>query len=278
MLLVFPFNSQDVRLAITLAKYLEFVGPYKSHELLIAAPNDCEAYVQEIQEVVGDQFARVYTHYTTGRTGWPAGPNGMFHSIAYYIANSQLDCDCWYYFEPDNTPLKPNWINTLADEYRRVQRPFLGVIHPSYWRRRNQEGVLERFIQDGSHLVGTSIYPKDAPRYSKLFKTIPYANTPWDVYWQWDIIKFAASTSLIHHEWRSFKYRRDKKTGEIKGERAPGGELPYEPKPVSPDAVVHHGCKDGSLLHLMRGFITSRGMPIEGEVVPAEPVQGNLTV
>jgi hypothetical protein len=275
MLLVFPFNTQDVRLAITLAKYFEFVGPYKSHELLIAAPNDCESYVQEIQAAIGDQFARVYTHYVTTRQGWPAGPNGAFHSVAYYIWQ-QIPCDCWYFFEPDNTPLKPNWINTLADEYRRVQRPFMGVIHPTYWRRKNPDGTLERFIQDGSHLVGTSIYPKDAPRYSKLFKSIPYAITPWDVYWQWETIKYASGTNLIHHEWRSFRYKRDKKTGEIKGERAPGGELPYEPKPLSPDAVVHHGCKDGSLLHIMRGLIVSRGLPVEGEVVPAEPVQGNL--
>jgi hypothetical protein len=199
----------------------------------------------------------------------------MFHSVAYHILN-QIPCDCWYFFEPDNTPLKPNWINTLADEYRRVQRPFMGVIHPTYWRRKNPDGTFERFIQDGSHLIGTSIYPKDAPRYSKLFKSIPYAVTPWDVYWQWEIIKYAAGTNLIHHEWRSFRYKRDKKSGEIRGERAPGGELPYEPKPLSPDAVVHHGCKDGSLLNLMRGLITSRGVPVEGEVVSSESIQGNL--
>jgi hypothetical protein len=267
MLLVLPFSDQDGRLALSQAKYLEFVGPYKSHELMIAAPADCEEQVNEVQKAVGNEFARVHLHYITGpKAPWPTGPNRSFHSIAHHIWQN-VPCEGWYFFEPDNTPLKPNWLSTLDYEYRRSGRPFMGVLHPTYYRRRNPDGSLERFIQDGVHLVGTSIYPQDAPRYSKLFATIPYAASPWDVYWQWDIIKYASGTNLIQHEWRSYHYRRDKKTGEIKGERE-ADVLPYEPKPLAPDAVVHHGCKDGSLLNIMRGLITSREQPI--------PVQSDL--
>lgn len=276
MLLVLPFNSQDARLALMLAKYMQYVGPYKSHELLLVAPNDCEESLNQIREAIGDQFARVHTHYIPlYKSGWPSGCNIMFHATAYHIS-TKIDCDCWYFFEPDNTPVKPNWLNTLHDEYRRTQRPFMGVIHPSYYRR----GIgtpEERFIQDGEHLVGTSIYPKNMPQYSKaLFKTIPVAPIPWDVYLQWDIIKWAAGTTLIHHEWRTINYRRDKKTGLIKGERPPPTVLPYEPAPLRPDAVVHHGCKDGSLMHIMRGMFTSRGQGLVDEPEPALSSGGNL--
>ena len=261
MLLVLPFSSLDARLALSLAKYLEFVGPYKSHEVLIAAPQDCESAVNDIREVIGDQFDKVHTHYLTNhKDGWPVGPNSMFFAVAHHIFNT-LPCKCWYMFEPDNTPIKPNWLNTLSDEYDRIARPFMGVIHPSYWVR-NKGTPEERYIQDGTHLVGTSIYPQNAPQYSKLFRSIPYANIPWDVYWQWEIVKHSAGTNLIHHEWRTIKYRRNKTTGEIKGERVPGSGLPYEPLSLRPDAVVHHGCKDGSLMHIMRGFFTSRQSPV----------------
>ena len=269
MLLVLPFTSLDSRLMLTLAKYLEFVGPYKSHEVLLVAPKDCEEILNEIREVIGDQFSKVYTHFLTNhRDGWPVGCNMMFHSVAYHIMNT-IQCKNWYFFEADNTPIKPNWMNTLSDEYDRVGRPFMGVIHGSFWRR-GQGTPDDRFIQDGSHLIGTSIYPQNAPAYSKLYKSIPYARIPWDVYWQWEIIKHAAGTSLIHHEWRTVKYKKNKTTGEIKGERVPPGALPYEPRPIPPDAVVVHGCKDGSLMQIMRGFFSSRLSPVANPALRME--------
>jgi hypothetical protein len=259
----------DTRLATSLAKYMEFVGPYKSHEILLACSRDCEASLNEIREVIGDQFARVHTHILANhKNGWPIGCNMMFNAVAYHVWTT-IDCKCWYFFEADNTPIKPNWINTLSDEYDRVGRPFMGVIHPSYWT--HGKGTSEqRVVQDGTHLVGTSIYPKDTPRYSKLFRSIPYAQIPWDVYWQWEIIKHAASTGLIQHEWRTARYKRNKQTGEIKGERFPKDLLPYDPRPVAPDAVVLHGCKDGTLMHIMRGFFASRLVSVSGEKIESQ--------
>jgi hypothetical protein len=270
VLLVLPFSALDARLALSLAKYLEHVGPYKSHEVLIATPKDCEAAANEIREVIGDQFSKVYTHFVNNhRDGWPIGCNLMFHDISYHIW-TEVPCKAWYMFEPDNTPIKPNWLNTLSDEYDRVARPFMGVIHPSYWLR-GRGTSQERFIQDGTHLIGTSIYPQNAPQYSTLWKSIPHATVPWDVYWQWEIVKHAAGTNLIDHQWRTIRYKRDKKTGEIKGERTPGSTLPYEPYPLRPDAVVHHGCKDLSLMNIMRGFFASRERWAETKAEPIGP-------
>ena len=263
MLLVLPFSQVDYRLALALAKYLQYLGPYKQHELLLVCPANVSEHLEEMQKLIGDQFARVSTLIPkVHKDGWPVGPNSMFHSIAYHIA-SNVDCPCWYMFEPDNTPIKPSWLNTLASEYNRTARPFLGVIHPTYYRR--QDGT---FYQDGAHLTGSSIYPKNAPQFSRLFRTIPHANIPWDVYWQWEIIKYAGSTNLIHHEWRSFNWHRDKKSGEIVGERK-GGTLPPDintPLPLRPDAVVHHGCKDGTIMNIMRGFFTSRAKESEEQL------------
>lgn len=260
MLLTFPFSNVDAKLAVSLAKYLELVGPYKSHDLLIVTPTECENYANEVLEAAGDQFAKTSVHFLKNhRDGWPGGANRMFFAAMMHVWR-EVPCECWYFFEPDNTPVKPNWINTLYDEYRRVQRPFLGVINPTHFRRKD-----ETFFQEGTHLVGTAIYPKETPRYSKLYKTIPLADRPFDVYWQWEITKHAAGTILLQHEWRSWKYSRDKNTGEIIGERHPSGKLPYAVKPLMPDTVVHHGCKDGSLMAVMREVIEQRGKPFEME-------------
>lgn len=274
MLLVLPFTSLDAKLALMQAKYLEYVGPYKAHEVLLLNPPVVDSFRDQIQEVLGEQFARIHIHSVSNlRPGWPAGCNQMFHTAAYHIAN-KIDCDGWYFFEADNTPLKPNWLNAIADEYKRSGRPFFGSMHPTYWV--HGKGADKQLVQDGVHLVGTSVYPRDSMRYSKLFKTIIHAKVPWDVYWQWEIVRHTAATNLMQHEWRTIKYKRDKKSGEIVGERAPGNELNYPPKPVSPDAVVHHGCKDASLMHIMRGFFASRSKPIEPPPSPVEQAADQL--
>jgi len=264
MLLVIPFCQVDHKLALALAKYLQYLGPYKQHELMLACPEHISDKVEEIETAIGDQFARTHIFFPKGyREGWPTGCNTMFSGIAYHIANS-IDCKCWYMYEPDNTPIKPGWLNSLEVEYARGGRPFFGVIHPTHWRRKDGS-----WYQDGVHLVGTSIYPKEAPRYSNLFPTIQHSGYPFDVYWQWDIVKHATSTNLIQHDWRTVDFARDKKSGEIVGHRD-SKEMPLDykgPVTLRPDAVTHHGCKDGSRMQIMRGMFISRTQGIENTVL-----------
>jgi hypothetical protein len=259
MLLVLPFCQTDYKLAVSLAKYLQYLGPYKQHDLLLACPGNLSDQLDEIQSSIGDQFARVSTYTLKSNGAWPQGANNMFHSIAYHIL-TKIDCKCWYLYEPDCTPIKPGWLNTLASEYERTHRPFMGCVQPTYWKRK--DGT---FYQDGVNLAGSAIYPRDVSAYSSLFKSIPYTKHPWNVYWQWNISPNAVNTNLIHNEWRSFGYRRDKKSGEIVSERV-DGTLPPElntPIPLRPDAVTHHGCKDGSLMQILRGIFTAQKEPVE---------------
>jgi hypothetical protein len=254
MLIVFPFCQADFKLAHSLAKYMQYLGPYKQHELMLVAQPELSQDAEELEKIIGDQFARILRFTPkVGVQKWPVGSNRMFHSVAYHIQQN-VDAPFWFLLEPDNIPLKPGWANTLAEEYKRTNRPFMGVVHATWWRR--ADGT---FYQDGIHLNGSAIYPKDTPRYSRLFHTIPDTSYPWDVYWQWEMIKYAAGTNLMQLEWRSFNFRRDKKTGEIIGDRAPNVFPDHIGIPrVRPDAVILHGCKDGSLMQIMRGFFTSR--------------------
>jgi hypothetical protein len=264
MLIVLPFCKLDYKLAVSLAKYLQHLGPYKQHELMLVCRPDIKDHLEELEKLIGDQFGRVLTLTPNCADGWPQGSNIMFHMIADYISRS-VDCPCWYMFEPDNTPIKPGWANTLQEEYTRAARPFMGVVHATFWKRK--DGT---FYQDGTHMNGSGIYPKNTPAYSRLFSTIPHTGLPWDVYWQWEIVKYAANTNYMQLDWRSFNFRRDKKSGEIVGDRAPGILPAHLPAPrLRPDAVVHHGCKDGSIMQIMRGFLTARKEEITEEAPAA---------
>jgi hypothetical protein len=260
MLIVFPFSKVDYKLALSLAKYLQYLGPYKQHDLMLCCRPNVKEHLEEIETLIGGEFAKVLTITPSCPDGWPQGANSMFQIISDHIWKN-VDCSCWYMFEPDNTPIKPGWANTLAEEYIRSARPFMGVVQATYWRRK--DGT---FHQDGTHMNGSGIYPKDAPRYSMLFSTIKDTHLPWDVYWQWDITKYASNTNLMQLDWRSFNFRRDKKSGEIIGDRAPGlVPTSFGVPRLRPDAVIHHGCKDGSLMQIMRGFFTARKEDVKQE-------------
>ena len=114
MLIVFPFCKLDYKLAISLAKYLQYLGPYKQHELMLCCRPEIKDQIEVIEKLIGDQFSKVLTLTPNCRDGWPQGSNTMFHIIAEHIARN-VDCPCWYMFEPDNTPIKPGWANTLAE-------------------------------------------------------------------------------------------------------------------------------------------------------------------
>jgi len=263
MLIVLPFCRLDLKLALSLAKYLQHLGPYKQHELMLVCRPEIKENIEELEKLIGDQFSKVSTLTPNCSDGWPQGSNRMFQIIADHIWRN-VDCTCWYMFEPDNTPIKPGWLNTLQEEYTRAARPFMGVVHATYWKRK--DGT---FFQDGTHMNGSGIYPKNAPLYSKLFSTIKDTHLPWDVYWQWDIVKYASNTNLIQLDWRSYNYRRDKKSGEIVGDRAPGILPTHIAQPrLRPDAVLHHGCKDGTIMQIMRGFFSAR----KEDAVEEEPV------
>lgn len=265
MLIVLPFCKYDYDLAIALADYMTLLGPYKQHELLLVCAPEFSVHLNKIEASVGDQFAKVSVLMPTNlKHGWPIGPNTIFFTIAHHVLRTS-SWPFWYMFEPDNTPLKVGWADALAAEYVQSKKLFVGVIHPTMWQRKNGS-----FFQHGSHLSGSCLYSKNTPNLIRLFKAVPMISHPWDVYLQWEIVPKAMHTTLIHHEWKSFNWHRDEVTGEIVGERPPNTLPPgmNTPKPLRADAVVHHGCKDGSLMNLMRASFTARKEPLEQVSLP----------
>ena len=84
---------------------------------------------------------------------------------------------------------------------------------------------------------------------------------------QWDVIKQMTDTQLIQHNWKTENYRVEDGTIVCSNVE----ELPYGISfdyPVRGDAVVLHGCKDGSLARLLHsGDETPDASPVEEDPV-----------
>jgi hypothetical protein len=139
----------------------------------------------------------------------------------------------------------------LLTEYNLNQKPFMGVLEPTL--KSNAEGQV---VTDGAHMVGVGVYPPNVAGYSILWKYSAQMGQPFDILCQWEITPKTHNTSLIQHAFRTSNYEVTKEG--IKGTNDP--ELPEGvmfDRVLSPTAVLHHGCQDGSLFKVLSQKDTS---------------------
>jgi hypothetical protein len=162
------------------------------------------------------------------------------------------------WLEPDACPIKAGWDVTLRNEYHAAGKPYFGYTRPTAWR--DAEGNLTP-IEGDNMLLGVAIYPpnmhKDkelAPLLNDLSLPDPVSHppVPWDIYLRWAFFrKGVHGAYVIYDRWRTCNYVRGE-FDEIICEPMPeekhavGGTIPDE-------AVIVHGCKDGSLHRLVIG-------------------------
>jgi hypothetical protein len=163
----------------------------------------------------------------------------------------------WLWLEPDAPPVKARWDVLLADDYRAAGKPYYGFVRPTAWR--DAEGNLTP-VEGDNMMLGVGIYPPDMHKDKELLPLLndlslprpSHPPVPWDIYLRWHQFRRGVhSSTLIYDRWRTCNYTRgefDEILCEpIAGERgAVGGAIPDE-------AVLVHGCKDGSLHRLVIG-------------------------
>lgn len=241
MLVVLPYCARDKALASTLLDYLPPLGPYDGHQALLLYTPDCKDSLSEFEEKAKASFASVSSLCAERHAdGWPAGPNSMFQIAAAHVAGSEHQ-GAWYFFEPDNTPTVPGWLDRLQTEYFAAHKPFLGAVVPTRVMRQGTEVI------DGQHMVGSGIYPKNTADLL-LFDTLRSTPHPFDVYMQWEILPQCHDSKLIQHVWNTKNCRRKGRT--IFAE--PGNVIAQRAALRHKQAAVVHGVKDGSLMALLR--------------------------
>lgn len=260
MNLVVPVSRADIGIAKIFFDTLLKLGPYEYPLYLVCSPAFRSA-VDEFAAQVRPVFPRVEVwefKFPDEGNSWPKGPNLWFSETALRVYKEQMITNAWYWCELDSTPIGRNWLSVLAREYYASQKRCFG-------------GFRKEGVSGENYLVGTMVYPKDI----WLSSSIRFAagtTIPWDIYCRYEFLKEGASTSLIHHNWRTMNYRRDE-AGRIVWDSA-------DPQAASgmwgEGTVIVHGCKDGSLAKVLyfQDEPAPAEKPIEVPVIepPAVPV------
>lgn len=255
MLILLPISRADVHLVPDLIEHIHTLGGVKRHDLvLFHTGSEALKAADAAEDVVRNDFNSV-TKVDSGvkdERGWPGSANSTFRQAILWAEQKSGFKGPLYFFEADNVPLRPTWADDLQDEYLRKGKPCLGVIHETVWT--SPDGRRE---VDGTHLVGTSIYTIPMSSYSRLWRLIPTASvTPFDVFLKHDMVKNAAHTNLIQHNWSTVNYRRE--GSKIVCDAGTTRPSSLHADSVRSDAVVLHGCKDGSLIRLFKPKATKK--------------------
>lgn len=247
MLVVIPVSSSDSELVEPFSKAVRHFGANSNHTALIVARPADQAHANKLLASLDGMFESISIHLfdQDGPEGWPLGPNFYWASTFHYLMNTQ-NPQPWLWMELDTTPLKEGWADALATEYNLTQSKFMGNIVKTH--ATDADG---KEVSAGNHLVGVAIYPPDVSQYSLLRPYVAQMPTPFDVVCQWEFVPHSRETPLMQHGFRTQNYKRSE-DGEIKGEDHNDFPLGIRfDDPVREDAVLFHGCDDGSLAELM---------------------------
>jgi hypothetical protein len=241
---VLPIYRGDLHLALPLLRRLaSWRGELQEHHFAMLCcwedKFDIEPLAKDMSELFKNFRFQVIPDVPEFG-GWPDAANHMFYHAARWCAG-----EAFYWFEADNFPLRPCFLDDLEKEYSESGKPYMGVINVSRWQM--PDGKTE---ERGQHMVGTGIYPKDFLSVCKSIHFVP-EGIPWDVYIGEEVVPQCHDTKLIHHAWGTCNYRLEDGVLNCDNfEPKPGNHL-YA-RPVGKDAVVIHGDKSASLYKLLK--------------------------
>ena len=287
MNIVFAYHNGDAELALLSAKAITAMGSNMRHKATVCATND-SALLFDIIEELKKSFPEVDRIIAQdGFSGWPLGPNQMFSDAASrcYASNEP-----WMFWEPDCVPMKSGWVDDLETEFKRK---------PAILGHQYEGGMATNGKNIYKMIVGSAIYPpnfldfcpsaRSLDNYNLAYRNSGVVPDPWDVRCRWNFLAIGRNSPLLRTYWKSVNYQwkdekivffaEDSEAQAIQGVTCPD-------RIVSSQAVVSHGCKDGSLHRMaIAGFLMpskSMGLEGQGQFVPPLDIPDqepeNLTV
>lgn len=240
--LVLPICQKQAPMIARLVHRFKKFGDTLHRDLVISVPWEDHFDARELEKFVKPLFKNVTVLNIPDvpeLSEWPQIGNWMFYETAKALSEHG-NKESWYFFEPDNWPLYPGWLEDIQVEFDCCGKPFYGAVNLT--RRLNSDtGKTE---VSGKHMVGTGIYPADFFDRSQALHTL--TDDPWDIAIQDEIMDAVFESNLIFHAWNTGKYRK-LPDGSVVGEDFGPNKGRYGGKPIPPEAVVVHGCKDDSL-------------------------------
>ena len=248
MNIVFSYHRGDSELAMESAKAITAMGINMRHKAYVCAINDTPL-IWEITEELKKSFPEVDRIIAQdGFSGWPLGPNQMFDDVASFMYPTNTPFLFW---EPDCVPMKNGWVDELDAEFHK---------NPAILGHKYNGGVAPNGKNIYEMIVGSAVYPSNfldycpsacsLNTYNMAYRSASTTPEPWDVRCRWNFMAIGRDCPLLRTYWKSCNYQwRDGKIVffAIDPESQAIQEATCPERTVSSEAVVVHGCKDGSL-------------------------------
>lgn len=256
MLFILAFSRHDADQAVSVLKWMhELHGKLDADSVAVCAKDVPRNKIGEVYGALSAVFKRAcvstiaepYENTPSDtENGWPGGCNALFVRTleelvqpkglpAQGLPERVKEHDSFYYFEPDCVPVRADWWQVVQAEYAEAVASGKKVL--AYVARHRMTGVLTE-----QYPVGTAVYPRNLYHLSARLReknwSMPHENKtgrtlPWDIWARNDIMPMVKEASFLLHRHRSFNW--------------------CHPNQVGQKAVVH-GCKDSSVLDLVRGL------------------------
>jgi len=251
MNIAIPVSNHDKHLLPTFVKVLQHFGGLEEATICFFTTPSAKA---EAHEAAAALNANVHTFEVDFAGGWPVASGAQFAATVFTIPNIGWNGP-WLWMELDMLPVKRGWIQAIRNGYTLCGSPFMGNVVPTAWVEEGKLVVKE----DDLMMMGCGVYPANMdrdqrfrPLLSDLVKPADRnPNTPFDFYLRHAMSQAGiANTTLIADMWQTHEYKRTgkgitcKPVPLDKPRRERGGLVP-------PEAVLVHGCKDGTLAELL---------------------------
>ena len=281
MNIVFAYHSGDCELALESAKAIVEQGSNIRHKATVCCTEGTPLLPQITEELkkAFPEVGRIVAQ--DGFNGWPLGPNQMFADASSYCYQYE---DPWYFWEPDCVPMVEGWVDKLEEEFNKDKGKIMGCLI--------EGGVAPSGKTMYRLIVGSAVYPSkflngcaitaNLYNYNIFFKDKNVVPEPWDVRCRWEYLKFGRDTPLIRAYWKSCNYQRKGESIVFFAENPEAQdvqEVTCPDRTVSPEAVVVHGCNDGSLHRMIYDkYIPPVYVEIEQpEEIVVQPLQSKVT-
>lgn len=268
LLAVTTFCAKDLPLLRKRAEYMAHINCIASHDLLVIGDSDTDEHmVDEVRKIHLPFFRSVEMAQLKSNgsdSGWPKSVNRAFRSTVWLLHGigkikfNTKPFRGWLYFESDITPLVPDFMRRLEQEYVNMRKPFMGITGDI----KSSSGKTVKCMN------GAGIYPFGMGFFNQEMMLTD--NIPWDV------AGLSGNTLRLVHNMGYDKYAMHFSTWEYNqvGERSFTCIKRRHAGPEEPDKCtltaqwIHHGCKDGTMIDLLMG---KEKPPIV--VTPPEPVK-----
>lgn len=268
LIVAIGYHKGDLQRTKNLLEWITELGGCRPHTCLLIADEEVTKEARaELAKIAKQAFDVVATIPAGVNCAWK--PNQMFLSAAKWISECCKLNFLW--LEPDCVPLRPDWLDIIAEEYDACPKKFMGPII----RQEGQPGV------PAVHLTGCSVYPNDAWDVYDGMAELKTQIAAWDMVAADRVIPRSMNTNLIHHFWGEKDLPPifvDVKTAE-----SPKNFVTIDF--VRKDAVLFHRSKGGELIAMLRKRAKEATSPSSvppgsqrsSQTVPKTPAGANAT-